>query len=872
VRAGRLSAAAAPSLWPLTLFGLAVTLVLVAFGGGSLSAARDGSGSDVSWAGLAGAPRPRVVVGQRMIVLLRTPSLADQVRAAGGKATDADQRRWVAQARAAQQLVLSRLGVQGLPVQPDHTFERVANGFAAALDPRAIALLERSEEVEGIYPVRSAYPASNSSKLLSESDFEPGSGHRLDVALPGFDGRGVTVALLDTGVDRAQPYLRGRIRDGIDIVGGSDLALAAPHPDNPAQLERHGTELAGIIVGASGPTDLTGVATGAWVLPIRVAGWQRDAAGGYAIYARTDQLLAGLERAVDPNGDGVAHDAARIAVVGVAEPYNAFADGPLAKAVAGALRLDTLVVAPSGNDGIGASQSVVREYGSVAGPGGAPAALTVAALDLRRRARDVRVTVRAGLELAYEGRVPLGGVVLPSTTLRLPLAAPLDNRPIGRRNAASILSFFDQDGFSLVAGKAALIPVGASPQDAVQNAARAGAGAVIVYGAGPVPSGSLGLDEEVAIPVVGIPRDAALRAIDAIRDGADVAVAIGSLRSGANPDLRHVAAFSSAGLAFDGRVKPELAAPGVGIATSEPGSNDDGTSRFGTVNGSSAAAAVTGGAAALLAHARPHLDASGLRSLLANTAHPLTAGSIATQGVGMLDVGAAASGELAAEPISLALGRADDVAWQTATHVRIRNVSTRRVGVALGIDTVSEGAANVSFSLKPDRFVLRSGRTRRIQVQALVTEEPRGARPVQGVLRATVDGGTTIRIPWVITFGGPTTNVLGAVQLSSRSFKPSDSQPVLLTLRAGKVVRTAAGDEIRPVKRLDVELVRANGERLGYLVRLRNLIPGHVTIGITGRDPEGELLKRGGYRLRLTAWPTERRGPPSRAVVRFRIR
>ena len=253
---------------------------------------------------------------------------------------------------------------------------------------------------------------------------------------------------------------------------------------------------------------------------------------------------------------------------------------------------------------------------------------------------------------------------------------------------------------------------------------------------------------------------------------------------------------------------------------------------------------MTGGAAALLAHARPHLDASALRSLLANTAHRLTAGSITTQGAGMLDVGAAAAGELAAEPISLALGRADDVAWQTATHVRIRNVSTRRVRVALGIDTVSEGAANVSFSLKPDRFVLRSGRTRRIQVQALVTEEPRG----------------------------PTTNVLGAVQLSSRSFKPSDSQPALLTLRAGKVVRTAAGDEIRPVKRLDVELVRANGERLGFLARLRNLIPGHVTIGITGRDPEGELLKKGGYRLRLTAWPTERRAPPSRAVVRFRIR
>jgi hypothetical protein len=857
-----------PHAWPLTAVALAITLVLVAFGGASSRGSTDSGDTAVSWAGLAGAPRPRVAVGQRMIVLLRAPSLAEQVARAGGRATDADQRRWTQQARAAQQLVLSRLGVQGLPIEPDHHFERVANGFSAALDPRAIAILERSEEVQGIYPVRTAYPASNSSELLRERDFQPGSGHRLSVALPGFDGRGVTVALLDTGVDRAQPYLRGRIRDGVDIVGGSDLALAAPRPDNPAELERHGTELAGIVVGASGPANLSGVATGAWVLPIRVAGWQKSAAGGYAVFARTDQLLAGLERAVDPNGDGVAHDAARIAVVGVSEPYNAFANGPLAEAAAGALRLDTLVIAPSGNDGHGAT----REYGSVAGPGGAPAALTVGALDLRRRARDVRVTVRAGLDLAFEGRVPLGGAVRPAETLRLPLTAPLEGQPTPRRNAAAIESFFDGNGFSRVAGRAALIPAGSSPQEAVENAARAGAGAVIVYGSGPMPSGSLGLDEDVAVPVVGIPRQAALRAIDALRRGATAAVAIGSLRVGRNPQLRRVAPFSSAGLAFDGRVKPELVAPGVGIATSEPGSNDDGTSRFGTVNGSSAAAAVVGGAAALLAHARPSLDARALRSLLANSARPLAVGSIASQGAGMLDVGAAAATEIASDPVSFALGRANDVGWQVATDVRVRNVSTRPVEVVVAVDKRSDGAANVSFSLKPDRFVVRPGKTRRVRVEALVTTEPVGRTPAEGLLVLRTTGGGRLRIPWVITFGAPTTNVLGAVQLSATSFEPSDVRPALLRLRAGKVIRTLAGEEVRPVRRLDVELVRANGERLGYLARLRNLIPGHVTIGITGRDPEGDLLEPGAYRLRVTAWPTERGAPASRALVRFRIR
>jgi hypothetical protein len=858
-------------VWPLAFVAIALTVVLVA-AGGRLEARTSDEASQVSWAGLAGAPRPRIAIGQRMIVVLRTPSLADRVAAAGGRAADADQRRWTAQARAAEQLVLSKLGVQGLPVTPDYTFERVLAGFSAALDPRAIAILERLPEVQGVYPVRSAFPASVSSSLLRERDFQPGSGHRLDVALPGFDGRGVTVALLDTGVDRAQPYLRGRIKDGVDVVGGSDFALAAPHPDNETELERHGTELAGIVVGASGPANLSGIATGAWVLPIRVAGWQRAASGRYAVYARTDQILAGLERAVDPNGDGVAHDAARIAVVGVAEPYSAFADGPLAKAVSGALRLDTLVIAPVGNDGLGSSSAALRDYGSVAGPGGAPAALTVGAVDLRRRSRDVRVTLRAGLELAFEGRIPLGGAVRPGKQLSLQVAAPLEGLPAPRRTAADLETFFDAKGFSRVAGRAALIPAGESPQAAVVNAARAGAGAIVLYGDGPTPSGSLGLNEDVPVPVVGISRNAALRAIAAMRRGAKAVLSIGSMRVHSNASLRRVSTFSSGGLAFDGRVKPDVVAQGVGIATSEPGSNSDGTSRFGTVNGSSAAAAVVGGAAALLAHARPSLDARALRSLLANTARPLPGSSLAAQGSGLLDLGAAAASEFTTSPGSLALGRADDVGWQSVTHVVVRNVSTRRLALSAEVLRFTEGAAAISFSIRPDRFEIAPGSSRRVQVQALVTAEPSGRASTEGVVVFRGEGTTALRVPWAVTFGPKSTSLIGAVQLKEPSFVPSDVSPALLTLRAGKLLRRGAGEEIRPVRRLDVELLRANGERIGLLARLRDLIPGHVTIGITGRDPDGALLKPGRYRLRLSAWPTEAGGPPSREVVRFQVK
>ena len=88
----------------------------------------------------------------------------------------------------------------------------------------------------------------------------------------------------------------------------------------------------------------------------------------------------------------------------MAAPYAAFSDSPEARAVGGALDLDTLVVAPAGNDG-----PAGPGYGSIASPGGAPDALTVGAADVRTQAEDVPVTVRTGLRLLLDRRLPLAG-------------------------------------------------------------------------------------------------------------------------------------------------------------------------------------------------------------------------------------------------------------------------------------------------------------------------------------------------------------------------------------------------------------------------------------------------------------------------------
>ncbi|MGB2953586.1 MAG: S8 family serine peptidase, partial [Gaiellaceae bacterium] len=452
-----LRAAKARRLAPLAVIALGATAL--ALGVGVTRTAERTLGSPAAaWHGLVGAPRPPVAVGQRMLVVLNSPSLADRVAAAGGTASDAQERRWTAAAIASQQQLLTTLAAQGIRIHVEFHYARVLNGFSAALDAPAVSLLDRRPEVAGVYPVRAAYPASISSQRLVRQGLARGIAQRPGVLLPGYDGRGVTIALLDTGVDRTHPYLRGRILDGFNVLGDGDVAaLAAAKPDDSRQVERHGTEMAGLLVGAGGPAGLAGVASGASVLPIRIAGWQRDLTGNWAVSSRTDQLIAGLERAVDPNQDGDAHDAARIALVGVAAAYAAFADSPEARAVDGATRLDTLVVAPVGNDGPGGPA-----YGSVSSPGGAPNALTVGAADLRSHTEQVRVVIRTGLHVVLDRLLPLAGAVVPEQARELPLATPArSGLPLTK--PPSVVDFFDRSGVSRVSGRAALVPAGDDP-------------------------------------------------------------------------------------------------------------------------------------------------------------------------------------------------------------------------------------------------------------------------------------------------------------------------------------------------------------------------------------------------------------------------
>ena len=568
-------------------------------------------GSAAGWESLLG-DRPSAQLGGRWIVVLAKPSLATRVAAAGGVATEEQERAWTAAARAAQREVLARLAFQRRADRARaRVLPRVQRLRDAARRPRRSRSSVRDPDVEGVFPVRAAIPAAVDPG--SDDDlFGVAGGRRPDVGIPGFSGAGVTVALLDTGVDLVHPYIRGAAVRGLDVLDPGGDASARQNPTAPGRPERHGTEMAGLVVGSDGPDGL------ARRRPRRrrccrsgsPAGSRTPPAASPSTGAPTSCSPASSSPSI-PNEDGDAHDAARVALVGVVEPFAAFTDGPLAAAAAGASALDSLVVAPAGNDG-----PAGPAYGSIGGPGGAPAALTAGAIDTRRRSPTGHVLLLAGLRVLVSGVQPLGGVVAPSISVSAPVVALAPSAPAVVGAAGGLTRLFDTQ--RLQPRRAALpccFRAGTSSPEAVREVVAAGARAVLVDG--PLPAGSLGTDGPADVPILGLaggrrgrrPRRRSRRSIP-------VALAVGAAAFDANDGLGGAAPFSSEGLAFDGGPKPEVSAAGIGLATSDPGRNEDGAARYGTLSGSSAAAALTAGAAALLAQARPDLDAAGLKQAL----------------------------------------------------------------------------------------------------------------------------------------------------------------------------------------------------------------------------------------------------------------
>jgi serine protease AprX len=277
-------------------------------------------------------------------------------------------------------------------------------------------------------PTESTGPHTPSDEFLEQTGAS-------QLAAQGDTGQGVTVAVLDTGIDNL-PDFTGRLIGGVDLTGGN----------NPfADAYGHGTFVAGLIAGdgASSGGQYSGEAPGANLVSIKVAGASGD----------TDlvTVILGLQWAID-------HEQTYgIRVLNLSlgfQPFTSTVINPLDQAVEAAWNSGIAVVAAAGNAG--------PSNGTILSPGDDPLVITVGALD------DMAQPVASDDEMTNFSSVgptsPDGWVkpdLVTSGRSVVSLAAPgstvYDQNPSARVGAANFVGSGTSFSTAITSGAAALV-------------------------------------------------------------------------------------------------------------------------------------------------------------------------------------------------------------------------------------------------------------------------------------------------------------------------------------------------------------------------------------------------------------------------------
>jgi minor extracellular serine protease Vpr len=515
-------------------------------------------------------------------------------------------------------------------------FKDLWNGVIVSATARDSAKLRSIPGVQAVYPVMNV--------SLGPPEDQPGNDVDLITALKqtgadiaqselGLSGRGVRVAVIDTGIDYDHPDLGGcfgpgcRVERGFDFVGdefNADDAAPIIKPDPfPDDCAGHGTHVAGII-GANG--GITGVAPGVTFLAYRVFGCVGT--------TTSEVMIDAMEQA--------RRDGAEVVNMSIGSAFT-WPQYPTATAADRLVKHGVVVVASAGNNGADGLYAA-------SAPSVGKNVIAVASFD-NTHANLVAFSISPDdTKIGY------------IDAFAAPVTPQSGSFPMARTGTTTTAN----DACNPLApgslsGRVVLIRRGAcSFYQKASNAQSAGAAGVVLYNnAAGFVSPTVAGTPAITIPVVAVSADRGALINGRLAAGAVTMTWTNQIASEPNPTANLISSFSSFGLAPDLSFKPDIGAPGGMVRSTLPLEQGG----YGNLSGTSMSSPHVAGAVALLLEARPHASPEEVQQRLQNTARPHLFNSTSTfldnvhrQGAGMLHIDDAVLADTLVSPSSLALG------------------------------------------------------------------------------------------------------------------------------------------------------------------------------------------------------------------------
>lgn len=534
----------------------------------------------------------------------------------------------------------------GVSFKERYAFDTLWNGLSVSTSSANAGRLAQLPGVKAIYPVYTVQIPETSP--LADPELATAlamTGADIAQSELGYTGKGVKVAIMDTGIDYDHPDLGGgfgkgyRVVTGWDFVGddyNADPSAAGynpvPAPDKfPDDCNGHGTHVAGI-VGANG--DVVGVAPEVTFGAYRVFG----CAGS----TTADIMIAAMERALKDKMD--------VLNMSIGSAFMTWPQYPTAAAADRLVERGMVVVASIGNSGASGLYSA-------GAPGVGNNVIGVASFDNTHVALNTFTISPDNTSIGY---APATGAPLPPTSGTYPMART------GTQTTANDACNAVAPAPGSLTGKVVLIRRGTCPfYEKSFNAQQAGAIAVVLYNnsAGrfsPTVAGT----PPITIPVVAI-SDTEGNLIDSRLAAGPVDLTwTDDYGSFINPTGGLISSFSSYGLNAELTLKPDIGAPGGLIMSTYPLESG----AYATISGTSMASPHVAGAAALYLQAHPATRAADVRDILQNSADPKNwwgnpalglLDNVHRQGAGMVDIDDAILATTLIQPGKLSLGESE---------------------------------------------------------------------------------------------------------------------------------------------------------------------------------------------------------------------